>query len=399
MSVGALLDLSQDLGSRLTRSAHERGSSVTWHDTYGVKQQRVRDAGMFAGRVGEAFFLAALYAANRDTTCRSFALRAVADLRKDARSPAAVRDLQEQTGVGLAGVGSIVYAFVRMAYFLDDETLLADASRIAAVLDTDRIVETHGFTVQFGAAGALFGLLALAEEDEPTALERSISLGDHILAARVLDEPSACRVWITEGEDPTTGFAHGTSGIGCSLATLYGRTRLQRFRDALVESFEFERSITRRDGLLWPDSRRQRPDMLTWNWCRGGPSIGFSRLAALEDKDDEFQDDITLDLRNVLGVHCYQKPFGRDNLCCGNFGRIDLLLEAGRRLGNENLMALALERAVTCTERAATHGYDIPDPGGSDHLQPGFWQGVSGIGYELLRLTAPDRFPSVLLFG
>ena len=31
-------------------------------------------------------------------------------------------------------------------------------------------------------------------------------------------------------------------------------------------------------------------------------------------------------------------------------------------------------------------------------FEPGFFQGLSGIGYQLLRLAAPSRLPSVLSF-
>jgi lantibiotic modifying enzyme len=33
------------------------------------------------------------------------------------------------------------------------------------------------------------------------------------------------------------------------------------------------------------------------------------------------------------------------------------------------------------------------------HLQPGMWQGLTGIAYLLLRMSAPDTHPSVLLLS
>ncbi|MEI6174293.1 MAG: lanthionine synthetase LanC family protein [Bacteroidota bacterium] len=35
---------------------------------------------------------------------------------------------------------------------------------------------------------------------------------------------------------------------------------------------------------------------------------------------------------------------------------------------------------------------------GEDFFNPGFFQGISGIGYELLRLAWPEKIPSVLVF-
>jgi lantibiotic modifying enzyme len=82
-----------------------------------------------------------------------------------------------------------------------------------------------------------------------------------------------------------------------------------------------------------------------------------------------------------------------DQLCCGVFGRVDFLLEAARRLGNPSLEDAARRMARRAIERAHGGGFRVAPP---EH-EPGLWQGLAGIGYELLRLSAPERFPSVLL--
>jgi lantibiotic modifying enzyme len=47
--------------------------------------------------------------------------------------------------------------------------------------------------------------------------------------------------------------------------------------------------------------------------------------------------------------------------------------------------------------RAEARGgfYLFPD---KNLFNPGFFQGLSGIGYALLRLAKPDRYPNVLLW-
>ncbi|MGF6652592.1 lantibiotic modifying enzyme [Paraburkholderia youngii] len=85
-----------------------------------------------------------------------------------------------------------------------------------------------------------------------------------------------------------------------------------------------------------------------------------------------------------------------DCLCCGNFGRLDLLLEAGVTLGRPALVALARRRAAARLDRTV-EGFSWPF--GSDSENLGFFQGVAGIGYELLRLAYPGKFPCALLWG
>ena len=88
---------------------------------------------------------------------------------------------------------------------------------------------------------------------------------------------------------------------------------------------------------------------------------------------------------------------GSNGLCCGAFGQIDFLLTAGLRLGREDLVQKAGGLAIEALQRArkgilrSTH--EQPP-----ELTPGFFQGTTGIAYELLRVAFPHRLPSVLLW-
>jgi len=67
------------------------------------------------------------------------------------------------------------------------------------------------------------------------------------------------------------------------------------------------------------------------------------------------------------------------------------------RLGRQDLIDRALCRAAALVAPDSSH------QGrrwllGDDELNPGFFTGISGVGYELLRLTHPDVLPSVLLW-
>ncbi|HEX8358514.1 MAG TPA: lanthionine synthetase LanC family protein, partial [Longimicrobium sp.] len=81
-----------------------------------------------------------------------------------------------------------------------------------------------------------------------------------------------------------------------------------------------------------------------------------------------------------------------DHPCCGHLGRAELLLAAGRQ---ERALALAGELVARArTARTYQIARELPDA----RAAPAFFQGVSGIGYQLLRLTHPATLPSVLSF-
>ena len=79
-------------------------------------------------------------------------------------------------------------------------------------------------------------------------------------------------------------------------------------------------------------------------------------------------------------------------------GRSDALLTVGRRLGKQEYVAAAEAIARRVTVRAVNSGhFALP----STELElrafdPGFFQGIAGIGYQLARTAMPDRLPSVL---
>jgi lantibiotic modifying enzyme len=81
-----------------------------------------------------------------------------------------------------------------------------------------------------------------------------------------------------------------------------------------------------------------------------------------------------------------------DHPCCGHLGRAELLLAAGHP-------ERALDLAGQVVARARSAGtYDISRETPDGRYAPGFFQGISGIGYQLLRLTHPGQLPSVLAF-
>jgi lantibiotic modifying enzyme len=131
-------------------------------------------------------------------------------------------------------------------------------------------------------------------------------------------------------------------------------------------------------------------------WCHGAPGIGLARLGGVALDDDPgclAEIEAALEATVRFGLR------GPDYVCCGNLGRADLLLEAGVRLNHAALGRRALSMASNIVARAEREGgfrliHGLP----ASSYKPGFFRGVAGIGYELLRIAARRHVPSVLLW-
>ena len=132
-------------------------------------------------------------------------------------------------------------------------------------------------------------------------------------------------------------------------------------------------------------------------WCHGAPGVALARacgLAAIDDDETRAELENALETTRRLGL-------GRpDHMCCGSFGHVDVLLTVGRILEQPDLIAAAEDRAARVLKRAIVNeGFALSrSRSAQDCFHPGFFQGTSGIGYELLRLARPSDLPSVLAF-
>ena len=90
---------------------------------------------------------------------------------------------------------------------------------------------------------------------------------------------------------------------------------------------------------------------------------------------------------------------GVDHLCCGRFGRIETLLNAGVQFSCPSLIQDAEQAALYLAKQASDQGgYRLFANLPRSVKQFGIFQGLCGIGYELLRIAHPALFPSILLW-
>lgn len=362
---------------------------------------QVLNFGLYDGRCGVALFLAALDKVAREPRSRDLALRTLQPLRRQIQT----FDLESQQRLsrlmgigGGAGLGSLIYAFVKVSQFLNDATLLADAQALANWMTPELIAADKKLDIMSGAAGAILGLLSLYKvTKDATVLEKAIACGQHLLNHQVSYQ-GAPKAWQTLGQQPLTGFSHGSAGISYALLQLYTVTQNQAYCQAALAGIEYERSVFCESQGNWPDFRsaelNQSPGFPV-RWCHGAAGIGLARLGCLGVVDfPQIEREIEIALQTTQN-HSLQDS---DHLCCGNLGRIEVLLVGAQRCCRSDWHQAALQNAANVVAKARRTGaYQMFTNLPSSVFHPSLFRGTAGIGYNLLRL-ATDDLPSVLLW-
>ncbi len=289
------------------------------------------------------------------------------------------------------GLGGYVYALGTAGNQLEDYNLID-----AALTLVDRIQEPSehanpGYDVTYGAAGWLLALLKLYEiTNIENIIDSAIRWGDYLLDAR--EHIDGYEVWNTElGDKPLTGFSHGISGIAYALSRLGSHTTDNRHIDAAIEGFLYEDSEYMERESNWPDFREHVSNEMD-AWCHGRAGIILARLGA---------SDLGIDLEAAnlqVPVNSITDSIGGnpDQLCCGNAGRADILIEAAKITEDTRFRDRAGHVLNNIIERQDSNGcFNIPTH--ATHIyNPTLFQGSGGVGYALLRYH-DSKTPCVLL--
>ena len=353
---------------------------------------------LYDGSCGVALFLAAIAHVTGSTFWGDLAVDALQSLRTVLQSSNDLfaQKFAHRIGIGGGtGIGSIIYSLVKISQLLSNTALLEDAQLAAKLITPELIAADKQLDVIGGAVGAILGLLSLYQQTgKARVLDQAIQCGQHLLTHRDsdLEYPKA---WKTIAQKPLTGFSHGAAGIAYALLRLYAVTKDQAYLQAAEEGIAYERSVFSTAAANWPDLREHQPKFMV-TWCHGAPGIALARLGSLSiyQTNEIYQDiEVALQTTQKYGLQ------GIDHLCCGNFGRIEVLLVAAQKLGRPQLLETAQKKAAWVVAQAdKISAYQLFNNLQNSLYNPGLFQGTAGIGYQLLRLAYPKVLPVVLLW-
>lgn len=328
-------------------------------------------AGLAQGYCGVALFLAhtdALTGAGRYAALAREAIRPLPALLKAlADDP----ELSAAAGPGAYdGLGGIVYAVLRLSALLGPEPADCLPDALTALAHAASASPDPGFAG--GTAGALTAAVAVHEATgDPAALRLASALADRLLDA-VSGGEGAPPSGTAAATGPSAGFADGAAGIAWALLR-YAARRPREAGPHTAAARMLLHTALRDTGAAPADA----------SWSRG--SAGAAAVAAhlppgppvaARPADTDVRPDLSLGQGTLGALEALAVRAGRgDPAAAGTLAR-----HAGR--------ALALVEAQS--HRCAT----------PDHVpSPGLLDGLSGIGYGLLRLAHPGTVPSVLLLS
>jgi type 2 lantibiotic biosynthesis protein LanM len=341
---------------------------------------------LYSGLAGISLFLIELYNVTGE--------RYAADLSK-AAFRAAMSDVaiahESNTRIGLFdGWCGMAYAAARIGRVLGEERYLEfhtiAVERVAHLLSSE---QQSVLDVVSGSAGVALGLLSLWPTMGGDVLEQALlMLGESIHSNVTRFVQAQGQGFSAVGEMSLAGVAHGSSGIALALEHLghhFGNSEwVAVAKDALVaEERLYSVSLQNFIDLREPDS-----DDPLFGWCHGLPGSLLVRLRSKSGISTETLQRFSLDLVAQAG-----RGFRDDSLCHGSSGIAEV--------------AAACEAAGLWPD-FAPRPVDVLFGGSSDSWRCGFFRhpevpslgvGLAGIGYQCLRLSEPQKVPSLLSVG
>ncbi|WP_088226639.1 type 2 lanthipeptide synthetase LanM family protein [Desulfosporosinus sp. FKB] len=395
----------EKIAKEILENRIESYGSVNWSQlivsnthTYMIKMM---GSGLYSGNAGIAIFFSALSKIVSKTDYHGLARKTLKPIR-DYLCGRSVLSLPKRINLGMAsGLGGVIYSTVLAGKFLEDDTFNKEAVNIIPKISNEIIEQDNILDIIGGSSGMILSLLSLYNETKNEAtLLTAIRCGKHLLKNRSKSQ-NGLRAWkhnmvLAVDEQPLCGFSHGASGIAYALLKLFKVTGIKEFLDAAEEAILYEDGLISGEMEQWPDLRKaytgDENKKLYNAWCHGAAGILITRMEALCFLNKEnMMTDINRALQIIINM-----PSSVDHVCCGTYGKIDVLLTASQRLSRPDLQEKALEMAsFTYSEDNMRSRYNNLAKG---YTNFGFFQGVSGIAYTMLRLSHKDAIPSVLSF-
>lgn len=362
-------------------------------DRYDIKPLSID---MYAGLSGINLFFLYLYQSTSEPRFKEISDRLLEQLVRRSEKLITNKDSGNIPFGLIDGISGVIYLLCHASALAGDSRYFSSVENILAWLDT-RIGKEEAFDILSGYSGviiasALYYRLSKSEQ----ALNLAIKLGGYLKESA--QEMETGLGWTYGQPIPLTGLSHGVSGVALALLELDAIHPQGSWAETALGALQYENSHLVEKAGNWKDFREHimksaPPSYVNMMaWCNGAPGIGIGRARMLKLKPElsMLMSDVSTALRST-----YNLGFGQNHsVCHGDFGNLETLL-----VGNELMRNPDLQKGISsiCNGLVTSirlNGYVCGTPLNVE--TPGFFTGVAGIGYQLLRLANPESIPSVL---
>lgn len=344
------------------------------------------DHSLHSGTGGIALFLGHLGAATGERRYTELARMAV-----ETVCFVSAKRLREGVGPGNIGLyfgwGGVFHVLASASVLWSTPRYLDLVRQLIPALLGD--VERHrAADLAGGVAGFLLGLMTTYRvSPDPAVRDAAITCGDRLL--QLAHSTPTGLSWTDESERraEATSFARGDAGIAYVLSLLSDAVDEPRFREAAAHALthaRHRRETSRADGAM------------AAGWATGAAGVGLVSLAELATAPlGAGAADRTRDVAAAIDQLANHR-FGADHsLGSGDLGCLELLLQSRGHASFPTAGADQARQLADMLAGATSTGWRSGLPGGRE--TPGLVDGLAGIGYQLLRMAAPDRIPPAVL--
>jgi type 2 lantibiotic biosynthesis protein LanM len=380
----SLLDEAVRIGNKIVSDAFVDEEMAAW-----VTVREVRDGNyepivsgidLYSGISGISLFLTYLWKATADRNFYDFAvasIKCLCSLIRDGEFQDAPLTLGD-------GLGGLLYLSIHSNDVLKDSHSFELMNYCLERLYS-KDFESHDVDILSGSAGiALSSLSCFKATGNPIALDialkngrnllknlADLSITSDLLTARSLERGS----W--------SGFGHGLFGVIAAVSEISKFVSDQQYKA------ESDKLITRfsKIALTLPGMRDSA------SWCRGYTGSLIALLTILDP--DTLDKRTRMLIKSSLNKYVESRILPSDCACHGELGNLELLLHPNtRKVADFSVDSAVSSRLRMVKDRAVRLGWHC----GSQAENPSLFEGLSGIGYQLLRLQDPVITPSFLRF-
>jgi len=341
---------------------------------------------LYTGKLGNAVYLTY----EREYTDHSYDKNICTYINDVIKDISRLKNIEENS---VGKIGEYIYGLTAIGEVINDKELIQSAFEICEKLDAEIIKNDSEYDLIHGSSGLILSLIKLYEITEDYSLINKARLcSDHLIESRK-ETKTGHLVWNNKlGNKPMIGLTHGTSGIAYALSKLYNITAEKKLIQPIKSAIIYE--DYHKDNLMykWPDFRHTPP---TYHGSLSYGNLGVILCRNIISKHVDIPDEYKIEISN--GFNNIRLERTTNEYITGSAGVADALI----KLGEVNNCPQFIEdgnEIIDDIDRSISQGICLDIKRHTKEIyNHSLYEGVSGVGYMILRRKNRNKIPCLIL--